>query len=231
MSAISRDGRAIVEAVNRVSTQVGRLVDALTTGTDAPTTTADDGPTPDFTSPIAGRIEVRLPCPYCGDRQMIPTHQFDEHVARLHPDVKTGGPGIPVPDAGAHRRAEEYEQERDQAIAVLAEVLRLFTPALVNGKYAFYQAEQPVPVEEFGRWRSVVQHDVERPWWQQLDEVRAELEQAQAAVERVRKALDDRPPILNAEGQGVSDYETGWRDHDRVVRAALDGTEQPTTEA
>lgn len=56
-------------------------------------------------------------------------------------------------------------------------------------------------------------------------------DEAQAAIERVRKALDDRPPILNAEGQGVSDYETGWRDHDHVVRAALDGTDQPTTEA
>lgn len=41
---------------------------------------------PDFTSPLAGKIEVRKPCPYCGDRQMIPTHQFREHVARLHPD-------------------------------------------------------------------------------------------------------------------------------------------------
>jgi hypothetical protein len=51
-------------------------------------------------------------------------------------------------------------------------------------------------------------------------------EEAQAAIERVLKALDDRPPILDAEGQGVSDYETGWRDHDRMVRAALDGTEQ-----
>lgn len=41
---------------------------------------------PDFTSPLAGKIEVRKPCPYCGDQQMIPTHQFREHVARLHPD-------------------------------------------------------------------------------------------------------------------------------------------------
>jgi hypothetical protein len=46
-------------------------------------------PSSDFTSPIAGRIEVRVPCPYCGDRQMIPRSQFDEHVMRLHPDVKT----------------------------------------------------------------------------------------------------------------------------------------------
>ncbi|MFD9069162.1 hypothetical protein [Streptomyces lasiicapitis] len=41
---------------------------------------------PDFTSPIAERVEVRQPCPYCGDRQMIPRAQFTEHVARLHPD-------------------------------------------------------------------------------------------------------------------------------------------------
>lgn len=41
---------------------------------------------PDFTSPIAGKVEVRKPCPHCGDRQMIPTHQFREHLARLHPD-------------------------------------------------------------------------------------------------------------------------------------------------
>jgi hypothetical protein len=46
---------------------------------------------PDFTSPIAGCIEVRDPCPWCGDRQMIPRWQMDEHVARLHPDVTTGG--------------------------------------------------------------------------------------------------------------------------------------------
>jgi hypothetical protein len=44
---------------------------------------------PDFTSPIAGRIEVREPCPWCADRPMIPRPQMDEHVARLHPEVQT----------------------------------------------------------------------------------------------------------------------------------------------
>ncbi|MEU8682909.1 hypothetical protein [Streptomyces sp. NPDC048611] len=43
---------------------------------------------PDFTSPIAGHVEVRRPCPYCGDRQMIPRTQFVEHIARLHPDER-----------------------------------------------------------------------------------------------------------------------------------------------
>ncbi len=116
-------------------------------------------------------------------------------------------------------KAEEIERDRDQQAAVLSEVLRRFAPALVQGKYAFYQAEQPVPIEEFERWRSVVHHDVERPWWQQLDEARAELEQAQAAVERVRevKAWLRRsfPALTHVRGR-LSD--------------ALDGTEQPTTE-
>ncbi|MBD9700687.1 hypothetical protein IHE56_00985 [Streptomyces sp. ID01-12c] len=44
---------------------------------------------PDFTSPIAGRIEVREPCPWCADRPMVPRSLMDEHVARLHPEVQT----------------------------------------------------------------------------------------------------------------------------------------------
>ncbi|MFF8447901.1 hypothetical protein ACF06Q_09390 [Streptomyces leeuwenhoekii] len=44
---------------------------------------------PEFTSPIAGRIEVREPCPWCADRPMIPRSLMDEHVARLHPEVQT----------------------------------------------------------------------------------------------------------------------------------------------
>lgn len=120
----------------------------------------------------------------------------------------------------AEQAAEEAQRERDQQAAVLAEVLRHFTPALVNGQYAFFQAQEPVSVEEFQRWRSVVQHDVERPWWQQLDTVRAELEQAQAALQRVRAAADEL-----ADGT-----EPGFRAA-LAVRAALDGAEQPTPAA
>ncbi|MFE2019860.1 hypothetical protein ACFW9O_17675 [Streptomyces sp. NPDC059499] len=42
---------------------------------------------PDFTSPLTG-IEVRNPCPYCGDHQLIPRHRMAEHIARLHPDER-----------------------------------------------------------------------------------------------------------------------------------------------
>jgi hypothetical protein len=44
-----------------------------------------DQPQQPTTSPLAG-IEVRQPCPFCGDHQMIPRSQFVEHVARLHPE-------------------------------------------------------------------------------------------------------------------------------------------------
>lgn len=56
------------------------------------------GAGPDFTSPLAG-IEVRDPCPWCEDRPLIPRALMDEHVAAVHPEVKTGGPGISVADA------------------------------------------------------------------------------------------------------------------------------------
>ncbi|WPO70213.1 hypothetical protein [Streptomyces sp. KN37] len=46
---------------------------------------------PNFASPIAGRVEVRQPCPYCGDRQMIPRSQFTEHMARVHPEEDSPG--------------------------------------------------------------------------------------------------------------------------------------------
>lgn len=54
---------------------------------------------PDFTAPLTG-IEVRDPCPWCeSSPSLIPRHLMGEHVAAVHPEVKTGGPGIPMPDA------------------------------------------------------------------------------------------------------------------------------------
>lgn len=44
-----------------------------------------DQPTP---SPAA-MVEVRDPCPHCGDHQLVPRVQMAEHLARLHPDQPT----------------------------------------------------------------------------------------------------------------------------------------------
>lgn len=130
-------------------------------------------------------------------------------------------------------KAEEMERDRDQHAAVLREVLDTFSTAYdrPDAPPIGHLVESPVHPEQFERWRSVVAPTVERPWWVDVAEIRAELTAAQAAIERVRKSMDDRPPCFDGKtGQPASSYEAGWRDHDRMVRYALDGTEQPTTE-
>lgn len=89
---------------------------------------------------------------------------------------------LTAPDVGAAKRAEEYEQERNQVMAVLAEVLRHFTEQGHPGEPC---VRTPwIRTNTVNRWRSVVQHDVEQPWWQQLDTARE-------AVDRVRALHHD----------------------------------------
>ncbi|MEU0200880.1 MULTISPECIES: hypothetical protein [unclassified Streptomyces] len=70
-------------------------------------------PQPDFTSPIAGRIEVREPCPWCADQPMIPRSLMDEHVARLHPEVQTVDAVAPAVQAPATDRAAVLREAAD----------------------------------------------------------------------------------------------------------------------
>jgi hypothetical protein len=119
----------------------------------------------------------------------------------------------------ANRLRAEVQRERDQQAAVLAEVLRHFTE---HGHPGAPCVRTPwIRTDTVDRWRSVVWHDVERPWWQQVDEAQAELEQAQAAIERVRAALK----VWSSTALPRSEAHQVLAD----VRAALDGTEQPTT--
>lgn len=80
---------------------------ALLSLATAPSSAPADRPTPDFTSPIAGRIEVREPCPWCPDRPMVPRSLMGDHCARLHPDVQTASAVVsaaaPPTDRGALR--------------------------------------------------------------------------------------------------------------------------------
>jgi hypothetical protein len=270
MSAISRDGRAIVEAVNRVSTQVGRLVDALAAGTDAPTTTADDGARyrlaqarnaaalhrqglisdselnavigADAEAPAADedaqrttrrnsllnlldRLDLtRTLTPE--ERTLLRRHveaETREHdtarsVARSNlRHVKTLVPEL----ENADRIRAEVQRDRDQHAAALRDILSTFALARAENGAVLGYTGPTVDPEQFERWRSVVAPTVERPWWETVAEVRAELEQAQAAIERVRALADrwdrDAPPPGN---RPLTE-----------LRAALDGTEQPTTEA
>lgn len=115
----------------------------------------------------------------------------------------------------ADRIRAEVQRDRDQHAAVLAEVLAAFVHKVDGYRIPRVRAEADVATLE--KWRSVVAPTAERPWWQQVAKARAELEQAQAAIERVRAALahpNHHNMILT-----------------RTVRAALDGTGQPGPEA
>lgn len=49
---------------------------------------------------LAAAVEFRDPCPYCeSSPHLIPRHRMAAHIAEQHPEVRAGGPGIPVPDA------------------------------------------------------------------------------------------------------------------------------------
>jgi hypothetical protein len=218
---LSAETRAVVRAFDGLTTQVRRIADALTTPVVGYEVTADDAPTtgvrPDFTSPLAGRIEVRQPCPYCGDRQMIPTHQFDEHIARLHPDVRTGGPGIPVP-------AADEDAQRTTRHAQLHNVLaRLDRDGLlVIGERMLLREHVEAEIREADTMRSVAAGNKRH-----VQVMYAELEQAQAAIERVREFAEYTRDKTSA---GRNDHEIGQYETAVQVLALLvarDGAEQP----
>lgn len=129
----------------------------------------------------------------------------------------------------ADRVRAEVQRDRDQHAAVLSEVLRSFRHETHPGRRCL-QSEH-VPVEEVERWRSVVAPTVERPWWVDVAEIRAELEEAQAAIERVRAVGDDPLNGHPASGPEQEAYVRGWSSAIHEVLRALDGAEQPTTEA
>ena len=89
-------------------------------------------PTTDFTSPIAGRIEVREPCPWCPDRPMIPRSQMDEHCARLHPEVQVLAAPAVVPSAGRAALRDRIAEALHDHLARTADI-RLTK----SGEYAF----------------------------------------------------------------------------------------------
>ncbi|MFF9124379.1 hypothetical protein ACF09J_13895 [Streptomyces sp. NPDC014889] len=88
MSQLSPDARAVARAIDALSAQVKRLADTRQSDFALTPDATDDAPTtpvaPDFTSPIAGRIEVRVPCPECAPTVMIPRTEIADHITREH---------------------------------------------------------------------------------------------------------------------------------------------------
>ncbi|MET9099979.1 hypothetical protein [Streptomyces antibioticus] len=153
----------------------------------------------------------------------------------------------------ADRIRAEAQRDRDQHAAVLAEVLAAFVHK-VEG-YLIPRRSAEADVVTLDRWRSVIAPTPERPWWQQVDEARAELEQAneaarraleqrqqmaeeryawqergdqaQAAIERVRALVAG---IAHPTSAGIREYDLGRQEMATAVALALTVSEQPATE-
>lgn len=122
----------------------------------------------------------------------------------------------------ADRIRADAQRDRDQHAAVLGEVLAAFVHKVDGYRVPRLSAEADVVTLE--KWRSVVAPTVERPWWETVAEIRAELKEAQAAIERVRAQADAQ----RARGaSGSTDHKIGLYDAAGAILAALDGTELP----
>lgn len=116
-------------------------------------------------------------------------------------------------------KALEMERDRDRIAAVLGEVLLTFVNKVPGRRIPCVQSG-PVDVVTLGKWRSVLASAAERPWWGQLDTMRAELEQAQAAVARVRAECDAIARDVHGKNPVAL---AGFREANARIRAALDG--------
>jgi hypothetical protein len=250
VSRTSHDARAVVRALDALTTglvdaltdlatQVKRAADYQQSDFTLTPDAADDTPTmgvrPAFTSPIAGRIEVREPCPWCADRPMIPRTLMDEHVARLHPEVHTGGPGIPVPDAESPAADEDQTlrwARRESLLVLVTRVQRGRALTEDEARTLREHVETEMREAEQARAKAGDLTETYKLERRRGDALAEERNQAWAAIERVRAECEQlRAASVLADGEPHTERERGVITAVTRVLAALDGTEQPTTEA
>jgi hypothetical protein len=123
-------------------------------------------------------------------------------------------------------RAERAQQGHDQRAAVLSEVLATFVHTVPGYRVARVRSGE-VDVVTLEKWRSVLAPVVDPPWWQQVDTMRADVKEAQAAIERVRAIK--KAPQRSQFNTLANAQDNGWDAALYAVNEALDGTEQPTT--
>lgn len=131
----------------------------------------------------------------------------------------------------------EAQRDRDQHAAVLRDVLDQFTDWPKGGTlWPEGGVVARVDADTWDRWDAVAAPTAEEPWWVTVAEVRTEWERARATNERVRAIIRR----LTAHAVGFQDVldDTDHGPWGRTVgsviaelAAALDNTDQPTTEA
>lgn len=203
MTAMSRDALAIVAAVDRVSAQLGRLAEALTTPVVRPEVATDDAPT----TPDDG---ARVHCPDCPDAPALQLHHIADHIVRHH----TGEHQDPAAD-------EEQVQRwarREPLLVLLTRLQRGRT--LTEGEAAALRQQVETEMRDADTARAVASGNKRH-----VQVMYGELTEAQAAIERVRAVVTGKAQPTAA---GISDHDIGQYDMAVAVLAALDGTEQTT---
>ncbi|WP_435252209.1 hypothetical protein [Streptomyces tendae] len=207
----SRDARAVVEAVDRLTTQVRRLADTQST----PVTVADDAPTTTARRPVVGIDPSAEPGMVVA--QWLPmSEQQAEEANEASSRIQQWAAGADEETCLAHVKGACDGTTQDCGFTTdtgRANVLRVLVDRAARGVLNDHEAtllrqraEQVITAR--ATWKAKAE-EIERD----RDQHCAELEQAQAAIKRVRGLLAGR---------------WGAVDPDRVL-AALDGTDQPTT--
>ncbi|MBZ3909403.1 hypothetical protein [Streptomyces acidiscabies] len=197
MSALSRDARAIVDAVNRVKTEVGRLANALQapveTTPDGPTTPTDDGRVTRLTEMLTG---VRPEPDTCRsievDGETISVRgsgDFTEQDANFFQEIVRAAKRRYEAEHGTADDEDELRWTRREALGVL--LSRAERGVLTTAEAAQLRAHMEAEIRDCNTARKVARgnRDHVRYLAGEIDRLTAELEQAQAAIERVRAVL------------------------------------------
>jgi hypothetical protein len=211
VTRLSPDTRAVVAAVDRLTTQVRRLADTRQTPTVDPVD--DDGPT----TPDDGEATCPTPLTHnwgcgCPTDEAPAAHTQALRWARresLLVLVTRVQHGRPLTDDEARTLREHVETEMREAETARA-------VAADRG------VENRALREKLERYGQAAKEQRQR-----AEELEDELRRWHAAVERVHAEC----AALTAETEHTHyEADTGIREAVRRIRAALDGTEQPTTD-
>jgi hypothetical protein len=225
VSQTSHDARAVVRAIDALTEEVRRLADAQPTGTDGPSTTADDG----LRCVQCGSPDVRYrnyrEQPFCwpcanGEQQAPAVGEDAQHTARRRDAVlnllnRLDRHGTLTPEERALLRNHVIDEglEHDTARADLA-------------RYEEVQGdmnERAIDLTRRAELADAVTAETKRLLERRTTTLRERAERAEATIERVRAA---RERMAHAKADEVDAI---WCLD--LVDAALDGAEQPTTEA
>lgn len=231
MSLTSPDAKAVVRALDALTAQVQRLADAQQTPVDAQSTTRDDGydaaeracPTPLThnwgcgcpTDQAPAAVAPVLPCNWARTRTEHAPHDWEPQPGMA--PVRCDGWTAEAP--AADEDAQHTARRRNSILNLLDRLDRhgTLTPeerALLRNHVVDEGLEHDTARADLARYEEVQGDMNERA----IDLTRR-AQQAEAAIARAHK-LASRWAVLRAYGSAATE-----------LRAALDGTEQPTTEA